>query len=895
MQGIFNRACCLAFEIKSDENKNLYLLESKRKSNLFVDDPDNSQRPKYDNFKSQKKLVKRNLRRYLTTNENHFHNINEEITFKNPHIINDNLYSMINNNNKNGNDEVNDPKFIFVPNYNISKLNKENIDYKMILEKNNATSDNLIYLPDNMSQTLDMNQIQQFVPYAYERGYAYSIKQIGPPTDNINKLYPNFIKPPNDPPPLPSASLFPAYYPQPLPTLPSQKPHAYFGYDSHDPNIGPGKKYTNRKRKQHRNHHGNKKLNKNLKTYRSNSKGKSTQRFITSKNRWNIDDFDKEEEVMADSTTSKTLKKNQIQSNMKLNDDNTHIYGSVDGQYLEPLANLLGKNVELITNVNIYNHSKPEHNIYDDNLKYKKTIPLKNKDPLSSELFKKNKDFESSSSSVHSIKFFPNVNEYNNKESISKDYEPFISEGDTLKDKKSENQDLNTESDNLYEDEEDFYSPAVYRSDMTTFNSQKYHKEKKYVPYKNINFDSNANKFSPKIFKNSKNKIKNIQVKCDLFKDVMEVKIDFDEGFHGIVYTKGYFKGPHCRSYGSGTKNMYFKFPLDACGTEIKNQKFKGDAKDKKQDASPDYSPHDNDRDDHNTGDIFYFNTIIILNEAKWAILDGLDKAFKISCHVGMEGTKKIESYLRVPMFHTEDTEPFEMTLPEVWMKIVQGSDPYQRGSEILELGNVGSLVVLLHDLSCSYDLYVFNCYAHDGYNQDKVQLIDENGCPMEKNLILPQNVERAQCEKDDEMTKDTLSISSFKIFKFPDQSQVYFECHAKICFYDCYKPKCSATNDADTNELDEFYNQQRRKRQVSRNKKFKNVLNEHLGNITTNFKYDSTNVILPKGLIPKFNKSTDVNLFRAIKVKIRNIEEKNTFNNNLLTDGNLNLFIHYN
>ncbi|XP_065323003.1 uncharacterized protein LOC135930146 [Gordionus sp. m RMFG-2023] len=94
------------------------------------------------------------------------------------------------------------------------------------------------------------------------------------------------------------------------------------------------------------------------------------------------------------------------------------------------------------------------------------------------------------------------------------------------------------------------------------------------------------------------------------------------------------------------------------------------------------------------------------------------------------------------------------------------------------------------------FDLYLFDCYAHDGMGNEKIRLIDENGCPENENLIGAQSrserVLDKMSEREDYDTFEKHVYAPFNVFKFPDVPNVYFDCYVQICYKECPKPVCS-------------------------------------------------------------------------------------------------------
>lgn len=74
------------------------------------------------------------------------------------------------------------------------------------------------------------------------------------------------------------------------------------------------------------------------------------------------------------------------------------------------------------------------------------------------------------------------------------------------------------------------------------------------------------------------------------------------------------------------------------------------------------------------------------------------------------------------------------------------------------------------------------NCYAHDGVGVNKVLLIDENGCPAhDPEFVSPMQHGRMN-------NGDVVHYTNFQAFKFPDKSNVYFQCTVEVCRDKCQR-----------------------------------------------------------------------------------------------------------
>lgn len=83
---------------------------------------------------------------------------------------------------------------------------------------------------------------------------------------------------------------------------------------------------------------------------------------------------------------------------------------------------------------------------------------------------------------------------------------------------------------------------------------------------------------------------------------------------------------------------------------------------------------------------------------------------------------------------------------------------------------------------SAEFDIFVSDCYAHDGMDMGYLEMIDSNGCPTHRKIIGNQQ------HSTDLAPGDTLVYAHFKAFKFPDVNNVFFECQCRLCMENCFQ-----------------------------------------------------------------------------------------------------------
>ncbi|XP_014670083.1 PREDICTED: uncharacterized protein LOC106811071 [Priapulus caudatus] len=256
------------------------------------------------------------------------------------------------------------------------------------------------------------------------------------------------------------------------------------------------------------------------------------------------------------------------------------------------------------------------------------------------------------------------------------------------------------------------------------------------------------------------NEILDVAVECDMERNRMSVTLTFERDFAGLIYTKNSFKVNGCRKVASPSRFQRFDINLDTCGMD------------------------ENLSTDNFGGTATFSNTVIIMNERELGVLEMWDKAFRVTCDfAGEQREKAVDFGLKIPELGAEAVLG-GMDLPTCRMKVVNGDNPMAPGTNNLLLGDIASLVVYIQD-STHFDIFVSNCYAHDGMDMGRIDLIDEDGCPTHRKLI------GYQQHTTELLPGDTLVYAYLKSFKFPDVKNVFFDCQCTICMENCFQPQC--------------------------------------------------------------------------------------------------------
>uniref|UniRef100_A0A0P4W2U0 ZP domain-containing protein n=1 Tax=Scylla olivacea TaxID=85551 RepID=A0A0P4W2U0_SCYOL len=119
------------------------------------------------------------------------------------------------------------------------------------------------------------------------------------------------------------------------------------------------------------------------------------------------------------------------------------------------------------------------------------------------------------------------------------------------------------------------------------------------------------------------------------------------------------------------------------------------------------------------------------------------------------------------------------------WMDIVEGTS--MDGKPVLEHLLVGddTTMVLKVRQTKGLDTRITSCLAHDGSDDESQELIDENGCSVDDEIMPPLRI------KFNPRSGVKVAYASFKAFKFPDRDHLHLRCTVLVCLGACQLPVC--------------------------------------------------------------------------------------------------------
>uniref|UniRef100_A0A0N4ZC14 ZP domain-containing protein n=1 Tax=Parastrongyloides trichosuri TaxID=131310 RepID=A0A0N4ZC14_PARTI len=227
--------------------------------------------------------------------------------------------------------------------------------------------------------------------------------------------------------------------------------------------------------------------------------------------------------------------------------------------------------------------------------------------------------------------------------------------------------------------------------------------------------------------------------------------------FEGHVFVKGMYDQKNCRNDEIGKVSASIEIPFDMCNV-VKTRSL-------------------------NPKGIFVSNTIVISFHPKF--ITKTDKAYRIQCFY-MENDKTVSTNIEVSDM-TTISQNQDVPLPVCKYEILNGGP----SGEVVSVATIGSVVY--HKWSCesetvdTFCMFVHSCTVDDG-NGEKIQIINENGCSIDKALV--NNIE---------YTNDFVAGQLSNVYKYADKAQMFYQCqitvNIKELYQSCPRTNCSIDN----------------------------------------------------------------------------------------------------
>ncbi|KAF1765428.1 hypothetical protein GCK72_005380 [Caenorhabditis remanei] len=224
--------------------------------------------------------------------------------------------------------------------------------------------------------------------------------------------------------------------------------------------------------------------------------------------------------------------------------------------------------------------------------------------------------------------------------------------------------------------------------------------------------------------------------------------------FEGHVYVKGLYDQAGCRSDEGGRQVAGIELPFDSCNTaRTRSLNPKG---------------------------VFVSTTVVISFHPQF--VTKVDRAYRIQCFY-MESDKTVSTQIEV----SDLTTAFQtqvVPMPVCKYEILDGGPSGQP----IQFATIGQQVY--HKWTCdsettdTFCAVVHSCTVDDG-NGDTVQILNEEGCALDKFLL--NNLE---------YPTDLMAGQEAHVYKYADRSQLFYQCQISITIKDpgseCARPTCS-------------------------------------------------------------------------------------------------------
>lgn len=235
----------------------------------------------------------------------------------------------------------------------------------------------------------------------------------------------------------------------------------------------------------------------------------------------------------------------------------------------------------------------------------------------------------------------------------------------------------------------------------------------------------------------------------------IQVTLEATHDFNGMIYPKGLSKNSTCMAeYSNVRDKIVYTLPLRSCNT-MSTEVDEG---------------------------VEYFNTVVVQPHRKLVTNQG--RGFHIRCRYQTK-EKTITNFFNVSML---GTTPLVATapMPGCSMKIFVGDSEEEVIAENVKIGDPLTLVISI-DYQETYGMRVTNCLVRDGLNWGEQPLINNEGCPVDSEILGPFEYT---------MNKTRASVT-FQAHKFPYTSSVYYQCNVRLCLKssggcDDVPPDCS-------------------------------------------------------------------------------------------------------
>ncbi|KJH40501.1 zona pellucida-like domain protein [Dictyocaulus viviparus] len=221
-----------------------------------------------------------------------------------------------------------------------------------------------------------------------------------------------------------------------------------------------------------------------------------------------------------------------------------------------------------------------------------------------------------------------------------------------------------------------------------------------------------------------------------------EIRFDTRNPFQGLVFVQDHLEDFHCRSAAitsTSQQNTSLRLDFKGCGIERRIS------------TSP--------------RGLFLATSIIVAFNSDF--LTKVDRVYRVQCFY-MEMERQLEKEIAInmppPQLHKQ-----QVTMPVCKYEVLDGSP---KGKPVY-YATVGQMVY--HKWTCeaekmnTFCMVVHSCFVDDG-NGERVQLINDKGCALDKYLLT--NLEYPE---------DLVAGREAHVYKYADRDNMYFDCQITL------------------------------------------------------------------------------------------------------------------
>ncbi|KRT84187.1 hypothetical protein AMK59_574, partial [Oryctes borbonicus] len=286
----------------------------------------------------------------------------------------------------------------------------------------------------------------------------------------------------------------------------------------------------------------------------------------------------------------------------------------------------------------------------------------------------------------------------------------------------------------------------------------------------------------------SYNTVININSICD--SNSLNVSILLEQPFNGVFFVKEFSQ--ECRVVGNSSRSLVLNLSSSGCGVRL--------------------------NEDEESQRLYYAITVVLQQDKFLRQIS--DETKLITCYLANDSfnvkSANMERTVKKLMFDgnrrkgrmkidwnnetkstlSNSTLSDTLQAARAWMEILPAK--FTKHSGVLKVGEP-VLLIVKSTLPAGIGWRVVDCVAHDGLGDSFQTLLNQNGCPIDEQL-LPAFSKRPP--KPIALMKHQEAVSKFAAFKFPDRDILHLKCNLQLCKNACPQIDCSNSINAKDNRL---------------------------------------------------------------------------------------------